>query len=302
MDILGKIIEGYWKNYFALKLSTQREALNVGAKLLVFRRNTKNVNCVKNIKYDNNKLTKFDVYTPKNNFLPATIFYIHGGAWSSCDKNMYDFYCDNLCSLGFNVVNINYRLIPEVDFETTIKDCENAIKFAIKNKKELNITLKNVFFVGDSAGAHISSLIAGKITSGNSDIPLNIRALGLYYGVYDFKNINSDESKLMRDFYKYFKTIYKENLPEFLKRISTTTYLTKNFPACFITCGKIDKLNMQTQIFMDELEKYNIETKALIFLKNRKDARHAFLNFTFTESSKEVFKKLTEFFKEKIIY
>lgn len=295
MNTLSKF---YSTNFVKTKYILQNRVVLLGAKLIKKNSDLPNVEKLSDISYGRNKIQSLDILTPNDNNIKATVFYFHGGAWASGDKSLYTNYCERLCSHGYQVVNVNYRLIPEVSIKTCIADCEKAIRFIIKNAEEFKAVPNKIILMGDSAGAHLSSLIAGKLTTNKMRLNVRIIALGLYYGVYDFNNIHNDPSSIMRQFYRYFKSTETE-LKSFLFHVSPTSYLTKKFPPCFITCGKIDRLYSQTEWFLKELKGFDIETKALIYENSRRDAKHAFLNFSVRSCSKECFKEIVKFYDEK---
>lgn len=290
-----------------IKLSQNRALTNFGLRVFTHNKKFKDVTIKKDIPYGQSKLQKYDMIAP-NNFLDEKIpvvFYVHGGSWCGGDKYGYTMFCKKLVKKGYIAVNLNYRLMPKVSIRTCIADCIKAIKHFYQNHTEilksenLKITadFENVYFVGDSAGAHIVSLIAAKKTAGKLRLKMNISALGLYYGVYNFENISHDPSPIMTDLDKYWKSIYSDT-SDLYKEMSTTNFVTEKFPATFMTSGEIDKLHFQSEV-MYRLLKYNkVKVEYLSFEKYRQDARHAFLNAPFLPSAKEAFSNLTKFFKE----
>lgn len=98
-----------------------------------------------------------DVYRPKkmkNESLPV-IMIVHGGAWVYGDKEIYQHYGMNLATRGFAVVNFSYRLAPEYRFPSAIEDICAVFKWISDNADTYGFDVKNVFAVGDSAGAHL---------------------------------------------------------------------------------------------------------------------------------------------------
>lgn len=102
--------------------------------------------------YGPDKLQTIDIYNINSN---KTVFLVHGGAWKFGDKNSFNqnktsFFNQN----GFNVVLINYRLIPDVSIEEQLED----IKLAILKIKH-NMKNQDFYLIGHSAGAHLISLL-----------------------------------------------------------------------------------------------------------------------------------------------
>lgn len=304
---MARIFEGINKRIERIKLAYSKALTSIGLRVFTHTKKLKELAIKKNVSYGKYRLQKFDVIIPKQsnkNTLPVC-FYVHGGSWCGGDKYGYTNFCENISKNNYVVVNINYRLMPKVSIKTCVADCIKAMQYfkhnyhSILSKENLffDINFNNVFMVGDSAGAHIVSLIAAKKTCEKLKIKMNFSALGLYYGVFNFENISHDPSPIMIDLDKYWKSVYN-NTEKLYKEISSTTYVTKNFTPTFMTSGEIDKLHFQSEI-MANLLKYNkIDLEYLSFKRTRQDARHAFLNAPFLKSAKEAFSALMDFFEK----
>ena len=304
---MSKILKSVNRSYHKLKLAENKALTSFGLRVFTHNRKLKDVLIKKDVAYGTSKLQKFDIIYPtnfKNQKLPV-VFYVHGGSWCGGDKYGYTMFCQRLAKHGYIVVNINYRLMPKVSVRTCIADTIKAIRYSIhklnnilkKEKINISTNFEKVFMVGDSAGAHIVSLIAAKQTAKKMRLNIKIAGLGLYYGVYNFENISHDPSPIMTDLDKYWKSIY-DDPSKIYKEISTTTYITPNFPETFMTSGEIDKLHFQSQVFSKLLKRNDIKLHYLSFKKSRQDARHAFLNVSFLSSAKEAFAMLIETFEK----
>ena len=83
---------------------------------------------------------------------------VHGGGWVYGDKDVYQYYCMDLCLRGFAVVNYSYRLAPEYQFPAQIEDTVMAFRWVIENGDEYGFDVDRLYAVGDSAGANILTL------------------------------------------------------------------------------------------------------------------------------------------------
>ena len=101
-----------------------------------------------------------DVYSPfeSDGVLP-TIIDVHGGGWYYGDKELNKIYCLNLAERGFKVVNLSYRLAPNVTLKEQIIDVATAINYIYDNASALGIDVNNLFLTGDSAGGHLASVM-----------------------------------------------------------------------------------------------------------------------------------------------
>ena len=150
-----------------------------------------------NIQYGSDeKYQTLDVYKPinrKKGNLPV-IVNIHGGAWVYGDKDLYQYYAMSLCEKGFAVVNMSYRLAPEVSFKDQISDINDVFTWICQNKNKYGLDTENVFAVGDSAGAHLLGIFSCICTNNKYakkyDIEVSkdfiIRAIALNCGKYFF--------------------------------------------------------------------------------------------------------------------
>lgn len=118
-----------------------------------------NVEAVENVSYGScDKWHLLDLYRPKETEgkLPV-LLNIHGGAWVYGDKKVYAPYCMYLASQGFAVVNASYRLAPKHTFPAPLEDVGAMVEWVVDHAEEYGLDISNLFFVGDSAGAHLAT-------------------------------------------------------------------------------------------------------------------------------------------------
>ena len=90
-----------------------------------------------------------------------TLFYFHGGGFFCGSKNMGDpmaaneatALLDDLCAQGYNLVNVDYALVPDYLFPVPLIQMNEAIHFIAEHKDEYHINMDNVILMGSSAGA-----------------------------------------------------------------------------------------------------------------------------------------------------
>ena len=87
------------------------------------------------------------------------IIFIHGGSWSSGSKDIYWWLGRNLAQKGIVSVNINYRLAPNVNYESMALDCAEATKWVTEHITEFGGNKNRIFLMGHSAGGHLAELI-----------------------------------------------------------------------------------------------------------------------------------------------
>lgn len=119
-----------------------------------------------NISYGTDSQQAFDLYLPANRSINTTktVVIIHGGGWTSGDKNDVQ----GLVGLieralpDHAIVNMNYRLANGTNrkaFPNQIDDITNVLNKLVANKNEYGINGTFALY-GISAGAHIAALNA----------------------------------------------------------------------------------------------------------------------------------------------
>lgn len=109
---------------------------------------------------DKNEMHLLNVYYPEgtSKALP-TIVDIHGGGWLYGDKDLNRNFCTFLASLGFTVVCMSYRLLPETNLQGQVQDIFASLKWIETHGKEHHCDINRLFLTGDSAGGHLAGLI-----------------------------------------------------------------------------------------------------------------------------------------------
>ncbi|KAF8610134.1 alpha/beta-hydrolase [Ceratobasidium sp. AG-I] len=148
---------------------------------------------------------KLDVYLPPADTAvgPATIVFIHGGAWRAGDKSKHEGHAlDLLKQSGCPVIAINYRLSPgakadgpAIHHPAHALDALEALRFIQEHgSTQLGIpqsTLSNLYLVGHSCGAHIitSIVLDAESESHKIDTPssllADIKGIFISEGIYE---------------------------------------------------------------------------------------------------------------------
>lgn len=105
-----------------------------------------------------------DVYSPKKPSASAAgypvVLFIHGGSWTSGNKNIYTFIGRRLAKQGVVAVVINYRLAPAVHVPEQVADCARALAWTVANITKYGGDPQRVFVMGHSAGGGLAALLA----------------------------------------------------------------------------------------------------------------------------------------------
>lgn len=270
-----------------LELMLNREGTKAVTPLIKTDKRTPSVRSIYNIPYTfdtKNRFLQFDWHCPAHvaeKILDATaptVFYIHGGAWSSGDKKLYSRLSKDIAEQGYIVVNLNFRYLPEHNLATHYHDCAKCIGYCLNKAELFGIDRNRLFIAGDSSGANMAALIGGRINANKFKISGKLAGLLLFYGIYDLNNLSTVDFHICNTLHKGFEKIKGAKLSEFYRIYSPVTYISKDYPPCFITAGKVDGLHTESIMFAEKLKNIGVQTSTLIFPENRKDARHAFIN------------------------
>ena len=102
-----------------------------------------------------------------------TLIYFHGGGFfggSKCDGDPLaegdaTALLDDICSEGFNLLNIDYALVPEYHFPTPLMQANEAFRFLMAHADEYHLDMEHVVIMGSSAGAIMTSQLGSIITN-----------------------------------------------------------------------------------------------------------------------------------------
>jgi acetyl esterase/lipase len=102
---------------------------------------------------------KLDVYAPDDaNDLPV-VFWIHGGGWQAGDKSEVELKPQAFMDRGCVFVSTNYRLLPDIEMESIIRDVASSIHWVHDHIAEHGGDPETMIVGGHSAGAQLAALI-----------------------------------------------------------------------------------------------------------------------------------------------
>ncbi len=90
---------------------------------------------------------------------PAVVL-IHGGAWVSGGRYFRRWYGRRLAEHGYVVVSVTYRRMPSHPFPDCMHDVKAAVRWVRLNAERLRVDPDRIAALGDSAGGHLSLLLA----------------------------------------------------------------------------------------------------------------------------------------------
>lgn len=203
----------------------------------------------------------FDIYYPKgtDSCLP-TIVNIHGGGFFYGDKELYRFYTMHLATLGFTVVNFNYRLAPAYQYPAPLEDTNALMNWLIEHGESYYVDLDKLFLIGDSAGGQLVEQYATMISNSAyaKTFPFEIaavhfKAVAMNCGAYFI----GQNGAINQEFPFYFGEMIT---PTLKSQFPVEHHITANFPPAFVATASHDFLKQVAQPLADLLKSKGVET------------------------------------------
>lgn len=251
MDIIGKALTRCWESI-----------ARADKKRLAGQTPPGGIIQVTDIPYlnDDSPWHRLDIYYPEGTTaaLPV-ILDIHGGGLMYGDKELNKNYCLHLAQRGFTVINMSYRLVPDVLFPDQVRDVMAAFHWLAENGSDYPCDMQNLFATGDSAGGLLCAYCALVETSrtlqlayGVAPSGLTFRALGLTSGMFELK---TSFTRLMR----------RTCLGRHYKKKAVYPYLdfadilpTGSLPPCYLVTSDQDFLQKHSIRFAELLRQNEI--------------------------------------------
>jgi len=192
----------------------------------------------------NNYDAKLDMYQARGQNAPqATVIYIHGGGWTGGSKETNVLNLLPYFEMGWNVVNVEYRLARVSLAPAAVEDCLCALRWVIHNAKEYNIDISRIVVTGNSAGGHLA-LTTGMIPASaglDRQCPgpeeLKVAAIVNWYGITDVADLLEGAN---RKVYAVTWLGSMENRKEIAARVSPLSYVRPGLPPVLSIQGDSD--------------------------------------------------------------
>lgn len=138
-----------------------------------------------------------DLYLPQGGAKAPVLIGVHGGGWQLGNRKFYTNMGSYLARNGIAVFAIEYRLMaPGVKtYPGAVYDVRAAVQFVRAKAGELGLDPERIGLIGDSAGAHLSALVAlagseaafatNYTSDPYADVSPKVKAVVGFYGVYD---------------------------------------------------------------------------------------------------------------------
>lgn len=134
---------------------------------------------------------RMDVFVSTRPGAAPTLVYFHGGGWVSGSKASSMLYLMPYLSMGWTVVNVEYRMAGTALAPAAVEDARCAVRYALSRRKDFNIDPSRVVLSGHSAGGHLALITAmlpvaaglDRQCAGHDEI--EVAAVVNWYGITD---------------------------------------------------------------------------------------------------------------------
>lgn len=146
---------------------------------------------------------KLDLYRPKRvkpgTKLP-TLVWIHGGGWRRGSKESYSLRVLPWLEMGWNVVNVEYRLSGVARAPGAVEDCRCALRWVIANAGKYGIDTDRIVVSGQSAGGHLALMtgMAAEESAFDANCPgpkTRVAAVVNWFGITDVGDLLAGKNR-----------------------------------------------------------------------------------------------------------
>jgi acetyl esterase/lipase len=223
-----------------------------------------------------------DLLLPSGAAAPVPlVIWIHGGGWSSGSRTPIPEGPTGLCSRGYAVASLDYRLFPSWTWPVPLHDVKGAVRWLRAHAGDYNLDPDRFGAWGASAGAQLAAMLGtagdvGLVTIGNLTIDLEgtvggntgfssrVQAVADWYGPTDFLQmrfypttnshdaVSSDESHLLGG--------PIQGLPERAASADAITFVTPDDAPFLVMHGTVDDLYPinQSELLVDALRAMSV--------------------------------------------
>lgn len=232
--------------------------------------------------HDDHVLTA-DYYGPQGPGKYPALVAVHGGAWKIGSSDAYQHWGPYLAKQGFVVFSVNYRLVQGVKnrYPAPVQDLRAAVQYLRSNPEEYQIDSDRIGLIGDSAGAHLSAIVAlagdaPAFSDAYQDDPYagistRVKVVVGVYGVYDLleqwhhdqiaRPLDQITENLLGKSPMQNKQIFYEGSP------LTYTTLENNHTAFLVVWGTEDDIvnaTSQSGVFVNALKQAGFYVRSVI--------------------------------------
>jgi acetyl esterase/lipase len=187
---------------------------------------------------------KLDVYRRRAVTAPQpTLIFIHGGGWTGGTKERSMLSVMPWLEMGWNVVNVEYRLARVALAPAAVEDCLCALRWVARQARTYGFDTSRLVVTGESAGGHLA-LTTGMIPESaglDRECPgpalPKVAAIIDWYGIADVNDVMDGPNQ------KTYAVEWLGSMPnraEIAKRVSPLSYVRAGLPPILAIHGDAD--------------------------------------------------------------
>lgn len=184
------------------------------------------------VSYGKLQAQQLDIYPLPGEGLNPVIFFIHAG---SGDKRDVRSAVNVWMSLGYTVVSINHRSVPDNSFPEMVEDCNRALKWVMDNIQDYSGDSNKIAVTGISCGGHLAALLITDTTS-QQKYGIDISKVACWFPMSGFYDMYLKENLISPSIKNYIKLISASSK----KNASPSILATGKEPPCLIIHGGDD--------------------------------------------------------------
>lgn len=154
------------------------------------------INAYKDLPYAtvDGKALRLDLYMPQGVPSPPLVVWVHGGAWTSGDKDSVP---PVFVQAGIATASVDFRQSTDAKFPAQVHDIKAAIRFLRASASQYGYRTDRIAISGSSSGGHLAALVG--VTNGvaalegkegdHLDQSSAVQAILDYYGPTNFMTI-----------------------------------------------------------------------------------------------------------------
>lgn len=204
----------------------------------------------------NNTELKLDLYLPRDRSAPKpALILFHGGGWVAGQKERNVLWLLPYMSIGWAVINVEYRLARNSPAPAAVEDCRCALRWATYNAKQYNLDTAKFVLTGTSAGGHLS-LITGMLPAQSvfdrqcptndstrwakgTEPEMKVAAIVNWFGITDVADL-IDGPNAKHYAMEWFGSM--SNRQELARQLSPMTYIRAGLPPIITIHGDQDDI------------------------------------------------------------
>lgn len=241
-----------------------------------------------------------------------TLIYFHGGGFFGGSKSVGDplaesdatALLDDICAEGFNLVNIDYVLVPEYHFPAPLVQANEAFQFLTDRADEYHLDMDRVVIMGSSAGAIMTSQLGSIITNPDYAETLGISSV---LKPEQIKSVVVDDAPLAYDKFSLGAKVLVGNYVkgsiflnrEEVKKYNNIAWIDSNYPAVFLLGSEY---YMDMRAMNSALTEMNVAHELADPLAERGlEMQHCFVAAERTdEVSRDAFERMIDFVNKQV--